>query len=258
MSLQVRNLSFKYHRDNILENISFDIEAGNLLGLLGPNGMGKSTLLKCISHILPPQSGNIIIFEKNLRSFSIKEKAKIISYVPQSTYSSFPMSVVDTVLMGRIPYINMKITKNDKDKAFAALEMLNLEDYAFKNINELSGGERQQVIIARSIAQEPSLLILDEPTSNLDLKNQMDVLEKIKNIVKEKKLIAIIAIHDINLASMFCDKLLLLKDRTIIAEGQNKDIINENNIRQVYGVETTIIKVDNRHHVVLKKKKTST
>lgn len=253
MSLQVKALSFAYQHNSILKNISFTVMPGQLLGLLGPNGVGKSTLLKCVAHLLPLQQGEITLFDTNIFILSIKERAKLISLVPQGAQHPFPISVVDTIMMGRMPYLNFKVTADDKNKVFEVLQLFDLEEFALKKMNELSGGERQQVLIARSIAQEPRLLLLDEPTSNLDLRNQIDVLQKISDIVKKKKLTAIMAIHDINLAVMFCDIIVLLKDQSIYAEGQSKEIITQENLWKVYGVETTIVEKQNRNHILLNK-----
>lgn len=224
-----------------------------MVGLLGPNGVGKSTLLKTINRILPQEQGSVKVYQRDVAELTIRELARTMSYVPQSTHGAFPMSVVDVIVMGRMPYIGMNITAEDKDKVFEALQLLELEKLAFKNINELSGGERQRVLIARSLAQNPQVLLLDEPTSNLDVKHQIETLNTLTKIIKKQQLIAIIAIHDINLATMFCDRLLLLKDRRIFSQGRSNEVISRSNLQEVYELDTDIVQVAGVNHVLLQK-----
>lgn len=253
MSIEIENLTFNYKTKRILEDISIKAEAGSFLGVLGPNGTGKSTLLKSIAGLLKIEKGNIKIFEKDIKDYKVKEIAQTISYVPQHTGSNFPISVIDAVAMGRTPFISGKLSETDKDKVFAAISLLELDEFAFRDINELSGGERQKVLIARSIVQETKIMLLDEPTSSLDIKNQLDVLVKVKEIIKVKKIVGIVAIHDINLASMFCDYLVFLHDKRIYSKGLVKDVINEKSLRDIYGVETKILDIDNNIQMFLEK-----
>ncbi|WP_315121790.1 ABC transporter ATP-binding protein [uncultured Clostridium sp.] len=253
MSLKVSGLSFGYKEKLILNNINFEVKKGELLSLLGPNGTGKTTLLKCINRINVPQKGIVTIDEKNIDELSPKELSHHLSYVPQSTHSMFPISVIDTVLMGRLPFIKFKVSSKDKEIVFNILERLNLNKLAFKSINQLSGGERQRVLIARAIAQEPQILLLDEPTSSLDMKNQLETLSLIKEIIKEKKLIAIMSIHDLNLATMFSDEFLMLKDSSAFVYGSSSKVITKENIKAVYGVDTIVNNFEDNKHVFLLK-----
>lgn len=253
MSLKVNNLSFRYKNNLVLEGINFEVEKGELVSLLGPNGTGKTTLLKCINKINIPEKGSVLVENKEIANLTAKELACYLSYVPQSTHSTFPISVIDTVLMGRLPFMKFKVSPKDKKIVFDILEMMNLNKLAFKSVNQLSGGERQRVFIARAIAQEPQILLLDEPTSSLDMKNQLETLNLIKKVIKEKKLAALMSIHDLNIAAMFSDKNLMLKDSRVFAYGSCAEVITKENIKAVYGVDTIVNNFEGRRHVVLLK-----
>ncbi len=251
MSLSVKNIDFSYDRKEILKDISFDVQSGELLALVGPNGVGKTTLLKCINRIHSISAGQISIDGKDVYRLKGRSLGRYFSYVPQNTNSSFPITVIDMIMIGRLPFINFKLTKKDKDKVFAVLAELDLEAFAFNQINSLSGGERQRVFVARAIVQEPKVILLDEPTSNLDMKHQLEILRIIKGLIKEKGISGVMTIHDLNLAAMFCDKVLMLKDKKIHAYGSVKDVITTENIRAVYGVETEVKQQGDKHHVLL-------
>lgn len=255
MSLKVDNISFSYSGGReILKDISFELEQGETLCLLGPNGTGKTTLLKCINHILAPKSGRVYIDGDDVSRMTQIMRAKKIGYVPQYNNNVFPMNVIDTVMMGRIAFAGRKIRSEDKDIVFDIIEKMGLEKFAFKNINEMSGGERQRVFIARALAQEPQIIIMDEPTSSLDLKNQMFTLELITELARGKNIGVIMSIHDLNLTSLFADKVIILKESKIYAVGKPKDALTENNIREIYGVETAVTIEEGYSHVRLRKK----
>lgn len=254
MKLQVQNLFFSYNENPILEDISFEAESGEIICLLGSNGAGKTTLLRCLNNIHKPKSGKIKVDSKDISKLTNRELANIFSYVPQSSSTAFPMTVIDTVLMGRSANIKFRISDEDKDIAFKILEDMNLSKLAFKDINQLSGGERQRVLIGKAIAQESSIILLDEPTSNLDMKNQLDSLRTIEELVKEKNLLAIVSIHDLNLAAMYGDKCLMIKDRKVFDFGRISKIINEENIREVYEIDAVIKEIQEYNRVILKKK----
>lgn len=255
MSLKVNNLSFRYKNNLVLQGINFEVKKGELVSLLGPNGTGKTTLLKCINRINTPEEGSVVVDNKDTSKLSAKELAHYLSYVPQSTHSTFPISVIDTVLMGRLPFIKFKVNSKDKKIVFDILELMNLNELAFKSINQLSGGERQRVFIARAIAQEPQVLLLDEPTSSLDMKNQLETLNLIRNVIKEKNLAAIMSIHDLNIASMFSDKSLMIKDSRVFAYGSCAEVITRENIKSVYGVDTIVNELEGSQHVILLNKR---
>ncbi len=240
MGLQVEHVSFGYTQTDILADVSLTVEPGKMLALLGPNGTGKTTLLKCISRILEPRNGRTLIDGEDISKMSAKKRARYVGYVPQSAAMIFPSTVADTVLTGRMPYVDFQLTQQDKEIAFSVIERMGLEEMAFQSINRLSGGERQRVFIARALAQEPRVLLLDEPTSSLDLKNQLLTLQIIRQLVQERELAAVISIHDLNLAAMFCNSVLMLKDASVFSYGEPKKVISVEHIREVYGVETAV------------------
>ena len=253
--LEINNLSFSYNENKqILKNISLKINKGEVLGVLGINGAGKTTFIKCINRIIEPDSGDIFIDGKSINSMTQKEIAKLIAYVPQYNNNFFDINVLNTVMMGRIPYTNQSFSENDRKIVYDLLEKMDLEVFAFRSIREMSGGERQRVFIARALAQQPKIIILDEPTSSLDLHNQLFILNMIDELAKKEELTIIMIIHDLNLASMFCDKLLMLKDGSIFAYGDTASIVNEENILSVYNVNTKITIVDGNKHVRLLRK----
>ena len=254
MKLEISNLSFQYGKRKIFENVSFELEGGKMLALLGPNGTGKTTLLKSLSGILKPCGGESRLDGENLLKMDIKKKARRVAYVPQNTNSTFPIRVADAVMMGRKPFQRFGQTSEDEKKAFEILEKMELTPFAFKNIGELSGGERQRVFIARALCQEPSLLLLDEPTSSMDLKNQLRTMSLVRKLVDEQQLSVIVSIHDINLSAMYCDSFLMLYEGGIYACGSSETVLTKEHIEQVYGVKTDVKVIDGNRHMVLKKK----
>lgn len=251
MLLEVNNITFGYGEKNILQDVTFNINEGEILSLLGPNGTGKTTLIKCINNILKTKEGDILLNKQNISKMKAKDRAKSIAYVPQYSTVNFQISVIDTVMMGRTPFIGSNVTKEDKEIVFDIVKMMDLERYAFKDINNMSGGERQRVLIARALAQEPKILILDEPTSSLDMKNQLLILRLIKKIVVEKRIAVIMSIHDLNLASMFSDKILMLKESKVFSYGSCGEVITEENIKNLYKVEVCVSEEDDFKYVRL-------
>ena len=236
--LSVRDLYFRYNKGNILEDISFQLGRGEILALIGPNGSGKSTLLKCINNILKPYSGSIYIDNILLEKYKKIDLAKKIAYVPQHSSSFFPDTVFNTILMGRKPYLFWKAAKNDLEKVADVINKLDLGDIAMKDINELSGGQRQKVFIARALVQEADLILLDEPTSNLDIKHQLEIIDLLQSL-SWKGLGVIITVHDLSLAGTVSDRIIILNEGKIFAYG-GLEIITAENIEAVYGVKVTI------------------
>jgi iron complex transport system ATP-binding protein len=239
MILQVNNLGFGYPNSPVLKDISFFASKGDFMAIVGTNGVGKSTLLKNLTRILKNQSGDIQIQDKNICQFSNRILAQNIGYVPQSGQFAY-VTVFDAVLLGRRPYINWEATQHDLDIVQQILEELEITEFALRPVTCLSGGEAQKVAVARLLAQEPQILLFDEPTSNLDLKNQLEVMKLIKNIVEEKQVTAIVTMHDLNLAIRFANKFLMMKDGKIYAMG-GLDIITTENIQAVYGISSDIL-----------------
>lgn len=249
VNITIKNLTFGYNGSMILDGLNLVVEDSEVLGLVGPNGSGKTTLIKCIDKILKPK-GSILIDGKDIDTVSRTELAKRLGYVPQFSSTPLATTVFDTVLMGRRPHISWRVSDSDLDKVADILGLLHLENLAMRDFSQLSGGQKQKVLIARALAQEPEVLLLDEPTSSLDMKHQLEVMETIASLVKEKKISAIMALHDLNLASTFADKLAILKDGRIYAAGEPADLLNAANIREVYGVEAIVMNNLNRPYII--------
>ena len=239
MTIDLQNIEFAYDQTPVLRQISGRIEQGDFMSLVGPNGSGKSTLIKCLNGILRIQKGNILLNGRDLAEFNPNQLARKMAYVPQTEQKAVPMNVFDAVLIGRKPYIRWKPVKNDLDVTAAILEKLNLESVAMKEVHKLSGGQQQRVFIARALAQEPEVLLLDEPTANLDLKHQVDVLELLRSLTKQG-ITVIMAMHDINLASIYCRQVMMMKEGELFASG-GREIFTKENVEKLYGVKVQTI-----------------
>lgn len=238
MKINIHDIEFSYNGTPVLKDINCSIEKGDFVTLVGPNGSGKSTLIKCMNGILKPHIGVVQIDDKNLPPPD--ELAKNMAYVPQIENRRIGLSVFDTVLLGRKPYITWKPDKHDLMVTADILKTLHLEPVAMKDIGKLSGGQQQAVYIARALAQEPSVLLLDEPTANLDLKHQVEVMELLKSL-SEKGITIIIALHDINMAVRYAGKIMMLKEGEIFAYG-NKETITQENIENLYDIKVQLIR----------------
>lgn len=238
MILEVNGVEFRYRSKEVLRDIRFHLDRNEVLAILGPNGVGKTTLLKCMNAILKPKSGTILIEKEDVLKLEQIEIARRLGYVPQRCECA-RLTAFDAILLGRMPHIKWNITTEDVMLVEATIKRLDLEDFALRYIDELSGGELQKVGIARALAQNPKLLLLDEPTSSLDLRNQLDILEIVRDVVRKEDVSAIMTMHDLNLAFRYADKFLFLKNGTIFAAGSISDVTPEI-IREVYGVPVTI------------------
>ncbi len=241
MALRVEDLHFGYAHDDTLKGIELDVCNGEVLGIIGPNGSGKTTLIRCISRILEPSSGKVLLNDEDVLSMSRNEIAKNISFVPQNNvYDQVPPTVFEVVLMGRLPYITWDYSEEDKEIAWKAMEEMDVVEYASRPFNRLSSGQAQRVLVARSIAQGAKLIMLDEPTSNLDVRYQLDVLDIIRSTVREKGICACMILHDLNLAMRYCDRVLMINDGRVEAFGRTEDVLTPDNIANVFGIKIAV------------------
>ena len=236
--IETRGLRFSYNGREVLRGIDFKAESGEFVAILGPNGAGKSTLVKCLSGIL--RCGSVRILGRPVEGYSQRELARTVAYVPQSAERGF-MTVFDTVLLGRRPYMSLTPSRKDLEAVEAALKRLGIEHLALKRTNEISGGELQKVGIARALAQETGILIMDEPTNNLDLKSQLEVMRLAREFSAEGG-IAIVVMHDVNLALRFAGRFVFMKNGKIVADG-GREILKPSLFREVYGVDVAIEEV---------------
>ena len=239
MKLSVKDLSFSYGGRKVLDKISFDVEDNSIVSILGPNGVGKTTLLRCLCNLHRPQEGSILVDGTDVLTLSGRELAKHIGYVPQST-KPVRTTVFDTALIGRRPYMEWGVTKRDMEITEGVLDALGLAGLSMRYANEISGGEYQKVQIARAMVQEPEILILDEPTNNLDIANQHVTMHAILNAVSSRGMCTIMTMHDINLAVHYSDRFLFIKDGRVWAYG-GPEIITEELVHDVYGIDSDVI-----------------
>ena len=240
VKITIEGLTFSYGNNKILDSLDMVVGDSEVLSLVGPNGCGKTTLIKCICRILRPE-GTILLGESNIESMGQREIAKYIGYVPQSASGVLSATIFDTILMGRMPHMGWRVGNRDIEKAVKTMKLLHVEQFALKNFNELSGGQKQRVLIARALCQEPEVLLLDEPTSNLDVKHQLEVMDTVHSLVKNTGISAVMAIHDLNLAAKYSDTLVMLKNGKNHAVGTPKTILTPDNIRVLFGVEAVVM-----------------
>ena len=241
MRIRFNEVEFSYSSVKVLNDICLDLEGSKLICILGPNGVGKSTLVHCINKLLSPQKGTVLINNDDVVNMSLKQIAKTVGFVPQDPDSVPSLTVMDVILLGRHPHSGWRSTDKDIDIVTNILRVMDIEDLALRYIDELSGGQRQRVFIARGLAQMPEVMLLDEPTSNLDIRHQLDVMELLRNLVDENDLQVIMISHDLNMSSRYADHVIIMKDGKIFAAGDPKDVITKEVVREVYGVESEII-----------------
>ncbi|MEM2842905.1 MAG: ABC transporter ATP-binding protein [Candidatus Bathyarchaeia archaeon] len=244
VNIEIEGIHFSYKSTKVLENLTAKIEGGNFVGLLGPNGSGKTTLLKCLSGILKPKMGLIFFDGKSLEIFSGSDLAKNFSIVFTNAIDTPQMEVFDIIATARHPWTGWlgSLSLRDINIINEALEILNIKDFVARRFNELSDGQKQKVLIARAVAQEAKVLLLDEPAAHLDIKHQIEVLNIIKKITKEKNLITIGALHDINLAAFFCDSIILLNKGKITSIGSVESVLTSKNIEKVFNIKVIVKK----------------
>lgn len=240
IKLAIRDLCFSYNSHKVLQDFSLNVGDGQVVSIVGPNGSGKSTLIKCIDRLLVPSSGDILADRCSITTMNRMELARTIAYVPQNSLRVFPNSVFDVVLMGRRPHLGWKGDTRDDEVVWEMLRLLGLENLALSAFNELSGGQQQKVLIARALAQETGVILLDEPTSNLDIWHQIDVMEILRNLVKKRDITALIAIHDLNMAARYSDQIVMMKRGKIVAAGKPESVLNGENLESVYGIRANV------------------
>jgi iron complex transport system ATP-binding protein len=250
MMLRVQDLHFTYNSHPLLAGISFTLERGQLLAILGPNGVGKTTLLKCINAIHKPTRGAVLVEERDILSLSATTIASDLAYVSQKNEAS-RLTVFDAVLMGRTPHIRWRMGTKDLNMTGAVLRSLGLATMGMRYVDSLSGGELQKVCIARALVQEPSLLLLDEPTSALDLKNQVEIMGLIRRVIDEHHIAAVMTMHDLNMALRHADQSIFLKNGVIHAVAA-PDEVTPAIIEQVYGLPVRIHHLDGQPVVLPK------
>ena len=248
--IEAKGICFHYKNcPVVLQNVDFQAEDGHFLAILGNNGAGKSTLLKCMNGILKPDAGSLLLDGEDLLTMPRRQVAQRVAFVAQ-TVASTQMTVHDMVMLGRRPYMGWSFSREDHDIVHAAMERLGLMDMRGRFLNQLSGGERQKVMLARALAQQPRLLLLDEPTSALDIRNQYQVLKIVGELCRTEGLTAVVVIHDLTLALRFCDRFLLMRDGQVYRCG-GLEVLDKTALREVYGVDAEPVVVNGRHIVLV-------
>jgi iron complex transport system ATP-binding protein len=255
--LSCRQLGFRYGDIPVLYDISFTVEKGCFCVVLGRNGSGKTTLIHCLNRILHPTKGQVFIDGKDMTSLSRNEIARTVSLVPQEHMEIFPFRVIDVVVMARAPFLGTAAAPKPDDYRMAeeALKQLHAFHLADKNFNRISGGERQIVLLARAIAQNPQIMLMDEPTNHLDFNNQYHLLSAIKELCRTTDLCLVASMHDPNLASLFADEIIMLKNGRILYHGPNQKVMTPQNISALYDVDTRAIPIGDRKQLFLPKQK---
>ncbi|MDH5663468.1 MAG: ABC transporter ATP-binding protein, partial [Candidatus Bathyarchaeota archaeon] len=242
VTLRISGIDCYYGSIKALDNVTFSSREGEFAGILGPNGSGKTTLLKAISRTLTPRVGTVFLDDINIYDMKIREVAKNVAVVPQEAVATFDFTALDVVLMGRNPYIDRFRMESREDLAVAkrVMELTNTWDLADRPVNELSGGEKQLVIIARALTQEPKVLLLDEPTTHLDISHQISIMDILRGVCKEKKLVVLAVFHDFNLATRYCDSAMLLNNGSIFSIGPIDTVLTGENIKKVFRVDMIV------------------
>lgn len=240
-AIEIENLTFGYKDKPVLSGISLSVEIGEMVAVLGPNGSGKTTLIKLVSGALSGE-GTIKLHRKPLGAYSRRELSRLFAVVPQESAMSFAYTVAEIVLMGRASHHHPLLleSKRDREVALRSMEVTGVESLADRYLHELSGGEKQRVFIARALAQEPQILLLDEPAAFLDLKHQLGVLDLLKRLNRERGLTIMAALHDLNLAALYFARLVMLRDGQLFCDGPAREILTERTIYQVYGVRVRV------------------
>jgi iron complex transport system ATP-binding protein len=240
--IQISHVDFSYHTSPVLRDVTCHIRRGSFVAIVGPNGSGKSTLIKCICNLLKIRRGTILVDGLPSEKYRADRLARMIAYIPQKENENQPVTVFDTVLSGRKPYIRWKPSPRDYDEVADVLRKLHIEHLAMRHIDQLSGGQQQIVMIARALAQKTPILLLDEPIANLDIRHQLEVMELLRTL-SDSGMTVVISIHDLNIAVRYTDNLVMLKQGHVFAQG-NRDILTPENIRRLYHINARIINAE--------------
>jgi iron complex transport system ATP-binding protein len=240
--LQLDNVSLGYGKQTVLRNITFKSRPGEMLGIIGPNGSGKSTLIRGITRIIEPSCGKIFLDGNEVSGINGQKLAQLVAVVPQNPTLPEPFTAFEVVLMGRTPHLGLLRYEGKKDMAIVqgVMEATKTLGLAERRVGELSGGERQRLTIARALAQEPQMILMDEPTANLDINYQIETLDLARRLCRKKRLIVVVTLHDLNLASQYCDRLIVLSNGTIYCQGIPQVAINAQTIKDVYGADVYV------------------
>ena len=254
-TIEIKDLEFGYNPNNpVLKNISHIFDTPEFICIMGPNGVGKSTLIHCINKILKPTRGAVLINGRDTKEMKLKEVANEIGYVPASSEDSFPLTVVDTVMVGMQNDYKFGVRKDDLDKVYDILKLLRIDHLAMRDFNELSAGQHQKMSIAKGLAQTPRVLILDEPTSNLDVRHQLQVTERLRDIAKENGMTVIMVSHDLNTSAKYADLIVMMAPPGVIHRvGTPEEVLTAQSISEIYGVECSVVDSNGRPHVILER-----
>ncbi|MEG0068927.1 ABC transporter ATP-binding protein [Cetobacterium sp.] len=256
--IELQNLKYSYGENQILKDINYEFNSGELVGILGANGCGKSTLLKIMMGFLKKENGQIYLDEKKQEEFSILDFSKKVSFITQKSNQNINFSVLELLKLGRVPHIknNFKgLEEEDHQIVKEVIEELMLQEFLYRDVNSLSGGEFQKILLGRAFVQKGEVIFLDEPTSALDMNHSLELLSLLLKKIKEEQLIGVIVIHDINLASLFCDKIVFIKDGKIKYSGVPKEVIKEEILKDVYGFNPEVLETKDGIFVLPKKEK---
>lgn len=244
MALEIKQLTVAYDHHIVVDDVSFKLAKGCILGLIGPNGAGKTTLIRAISGVVPPKSGKILVDQKNLASLSVIERARLIAVVPQARSLPGAFTGWETVLLGRTPYLNWLGQLSQRDEVIAqnAMEMTDTLDLRDRRLEELSGGEQQSLLLARALTQSARILLLDEPTTHLDLHHQVELLNQVHRLAKQRNLTVLMVLHDLNQVSRFSDEVVLLVNGKIQAHARTKEVMKSNILSRAFEVGLKVVK----------------
>ncbi len=240
VTLKIDGLAYRYSSHPVFSDVSAEIGRGEIVSIVGRNGAGKSTLIKCINHILPPEKGAVLIGEQPVARMSRISRARRFGYLSQRSEQLFPATVFEVVLTGRYPHSPVRFSRRDEEITAEVINMMELDEFAPRLFNCLSGGEQQQVLIARALAQGADILLFDEPTNNLDLKHQLQIMRLIRKLAEERGITSILAIHDLNFAAAYSDRVIVLHEKRVLANGTPAVVFTPEIIKEAFGVTVKI------------------